>query len=131
MNERERTIRRTQAIHPYGPGAILDWGQECFAVMDTTRPGFKHGDPIQLERLSKRLGASEGFRQAPIVGDFFARATALAVQRFPAWLFCPSCRRMYRWGREREVATKNAVPRCDDRKCRKSVLVPMRYVAVC
>jgi hypothetical protein len=38
---------------------------------------------------------------------------------------------MYYWSRQREVDAKSAVPRCEEGRCRKSVLVPMRYVAVC
>ena len=38
---------------------------------------------------------------------------------------------MYRWGREQEVESSGDLPRCATQSCRKSILVPMRYVAVC
>jgi hypothetical protein len=131
MNDTDKTIRRAQSIHPYGPGAILDWGQECFAVLDTGRGGWKYAERIELERLSRRLGATEGFRQAAVVSEYSKKNVALRVQRFPTWLFCPSCRRMYRWGRQEELDNKQRAPRCRSEQCRKPVLVPMRYVAVC
>jgi hypothetical protein len=125
----KRTIPRSQAIYPYGTGAILDWGQECFVVLDTRREGWRRAPKVTLPRLQNRLGASDGFRLPPVVREG-ARALSLEVQRFPSWLFCPSCRRMWRWGRPQEVDGKGRVPRCLNRAC-GVILVPMRYVAVC
>ena len=125
----KRTIPRSQAIYPYGAGAILDWGQECFVVLDTRREGWRKAPKVTLARLQNRLGAPEGFRLPPVVREG-ARTLALEVQRFPSWLFCPSCRRMWRWGRSQEVDGKGRVPKCLNRSC-GVILVPMRYVAVC
>ena len=125
----KRTIPRSHAIYPYGVGAILDWGQECFVVLDTRRDGWRRAPKITLPRLQNRLGAPDGFRLPPVVRHG-APAAKLMVQRFPSWLFCPRCRRMWRWGREEEVRAKGRVPKCTSRRC-SSVLVPMRYVAVC
>lgn len=134
---RERTIRRSQAIHPFGPGAILDWGQECFVVLDTkSGDGWKRAQRVTLPRLQERLGAPDGFRLPPIKGEY-SRAPALAVMRFPKWLFCPTCRYMVRWSRDDEVRLKRSpddkkrIPRCTRQKCDGSILVPMRYVAAC
>lgn len=125
----KRTIPRSQAIYPYGTGAILDWGQECFVVLDTRRDGWRKAPKVTLPRLQNRLGASDGFRLPPVVREGL-RTLALEVQRFPSWLFCPSCRRMWRWGRPQEVDGKGRAPRCLNRTC-GVILVPMRYVAVC
>jgi hypothetical protein len=132
---RERTIRRSQAIHPYGPGAILDWGQECFVVLDTKRgSGWRRAERTTLKRLQDRLGASDGFRLPPIKGEFGGVAPALEVMRFPRWLFCPSCRVMVKWSRDLEaglVPGASELPKCSNSSCGNSVLVPMRYVAAC
>ena len=125
----KRTIPRSQAIYPYGVGAILDWGQECFVVLDTRGDGWRRAPKIALPRLQNRLGAPDGFRLPPVMREG-ARTMKLKVQRFPSWLFCPRCRRMCRWGREEEVRAGEALPKCMTRGC-GSVLVPMRYVAVC
>ena len=124
-----RTIPRSQAIYPYGVGAILDWGQECFVVLDTRGRGWQRAPKIDLPRLQNRLGAPDGFRLPPVKRDG-APTTELKAQRFPSWLFCPRCRRMWRWGREEEVRAREGAPKCTARGC-ASVLVPMRYVAVC
>lgn len=126
-----RTIPRSQAIYPYGPGAILDWGQECFIVLDTKREGWRQAPKVFLPRLQNRLGAPEGFKLPPVAREG-RPARPLDVQRFPAWLFCPRCRQMSKWDRPREVENRGEVPRCSNRGCGpKSILVPMRYVAVC
>lgn len=126
----KRTMPRGQAIYPYGVGAILDWGQECFVVLDTSGPGWLTAPKVTLPRLQSRLGAPEGFRLPPIVKEN-GPTRPLSVQRFPSWLFCPRCRHMWQWGREQEVAAKGAAPRCLAGGCKAVVLVPMRYVAVC
>lgn len=125
-----RTMSRAKAIYPYGVGAILDWGQECFIVLDSSAAGWKHGTKVRLPRLEQMVGAPEGFRLPPVKVDFGA-PKPLDVQRFPSWLFCPSCRRMWRWGRAEEVAGKGQAPRCKAQGCGRAILVPMRYVAAC
>lgn len=126
---RKRSINRAQAIHPYGVGAILDWGQECFVMMDTSGGGWVNRNEINLARLERQLGV-KGFRVPPVSDG--QGAPKLPIDRFPRWLFCPSCRRMKRWTRDDEVALKgDALPTCSDRKCGGAILVPMRYVAAC
>lgn len=134
---RARSIRRAQAVHPYGPGAILDLGQESFVVLDTGRNAhaWKDAQKIRLPRLEARgrANAPDGFRLPPLMKTN-ERSAALTVQRFPAWLFCPKCRRMWRWGRDEEDAMakkKQELPRCLSGGCKDSILVPMRYVAAC
>jgi hypothetical protein len=129
---RERTIRRAQAIHPYGPGAILDWGQESFVVLDTSRSaGWLSAPRTRLLRLERHLGVREGFKLPPVKEG--NTGPPLSVYRFPRWLFCPSCRRLVRWtgDDERVLSRKADVPRCDQHGCEESILVPMRYVAAC
>lgn len=124
-----RTIPRSQALYPYGVGAILDWGQECFIVGDTRSGGWSNAPRLTLARLQARLRAPDGFRAPPIAARF-RQGADLRVYRFPSWLFCPRCRRMWRWTTEREAELRGGVPHCLERKC-GSVLVPMRYVAAC
>lgn len=134
---RARSIRRAQAIHPYGPGAILDLGQESFVVMDTASNSYawNNSDKIHLQRLQlrNRANAPDGFRLPPLMSTG-GKSAALTVQRFPAWLFCPKCRRMWRWGRHEEIEMgqrNHELPRCKSASCTSSILVPMRYVAAC
>jgi hypothetical protein len=124
-----RTIPRSQAIYPYGVGAILDWGQECFIVEDIRSGGWSLGPRLELPRLQARVRAPDGFR-APPIAIGYAPGADLRVRRFPSWLFCPRCRRMSKWTDQREAESRGGVPRCRDRRCGSS-LVPMRYVAAC
>ncbi|MDE0307402.1 MAG: DUF1998 domain-containing protein [Albidovulum sp.] len=134
---RARSIRRAQAIYPYGPGAILDLGQESFVVMDTASNSFTWTSSVKIRlprlELRGRANAPDGFRLPPLMSNDRTSA-ALKVQRFPAWLFCPKCRRMWRWGRQQEIKMseqKQELPRCQVASCGSSILVPMRYIAAC
>jgi hypothetical protein len=127
-----RSIRRSQAINPFGPGAILDLGQESFVVLDARRnkrAWDRKGQKIRLERLERKLGITDGFRLPPTATEFGSRNIPLLVQRFPSWLFCPTCRRMKRMTPDAEQELGNGAPYC--RWCPKSMMVPMRYVAAC
>ena len=130
---RKRSLRLSQVLRPYGPGAIIDLEQESFVMLDTTinAQAWQLSKKIRLPRLEKRLGVSE-FRSPPDNSDGYSRS--LLVQRFPKWLFCPRCRGMVFWTREREIdleTSKAEMPECKNPKCNNSPLVPMRYVAAC
>lgn len=132
MKRVNRSIRRAQAISPFGPGAILDLGQESFVILDTSRNRTAWDRPAQRITLPRLLPkrAPGGFRLPPTTDGFNRRdVPALLVQRFPAWLFCPRCRRMYHITPEAEDMLGGKKPSCG--QCEGSVLVPMRYVAVC
>jgi hypothetical protein len=131
MSEK-RALRRSQAIKPYGPGAILDYGQECFVVMDTEAEGTgwrQRGERIYLERLQSSL--SVDFFIMPPLAERFGDGAGVMVQRFPSWLFCPKCRKMRHWGYRDEEQLTQMLPSCKNESCFGSTLVPMRYVAVC
>ena len=131
MPDHTRTLRRSEAVQPYGPGAILDWGQECFAVIDTSRKnnkGWSNGKEIRLERLERQLGAHLGFRLAPTTED--RRRLGILVTRFPRWLFCPACGMMVQWWPKQESGLSGDSPKCREAKCqaKETVLVPMRSI---
>lgn len=129
---RRRSVRRAQAISPFGPGSVLDIGEESFVVLDTQRnrrAWDRKEQKITLDRLLPGK-ARDGFRLPPKLDVFSKKdVPALLIQRFPAWLFCPRCRRMYRVSPEVEEGLNNNKPTC--RQCKGSALVPMRYVAAC
>lgn len=104
----------------------MDLGQESFVVLDTTQSSWSRAPEIRLSRLERHLRV-EKFRQPPIEES----GIHLRMQRFPSWLFCPSCRRMWRWGRKEELDGDKDLPKCRNAGCNDVILVPMRYVAVC
>jgi len=135
----KNTLRRSQAIAPYGPGAILDHGQQCFVVLDTSaglNGGWQKAKTITLPRLQKKTvdrgwGGKDGFRLPPTKED--GQYAAIKVQRFPQWLFCPRCRMMVKWGPGLEMKNQGKVPTCQEPGCRThaTILVPMRFLAIC
>ena len=134
MSAHSRTLRRSDAVQPYGPGAILDHGQECFVVMDTSQRNVgwtsSPDNRIRLKRLERQLGAHDGFRLAPTEKSY---SPGILVTRFPRWLFCPVCGMMVRWTRDDESDLKGGSPKCRSQNCQAKdiILVPMRYVAAC
>lgn len=130
---KKRSVRQSQVLHPYGPGAILDLGQESFVMLDTdfNKSNWRRSRTIRLPRLEARLRVRK-FQSPP--DNSTDKHTALQVQRFPSWLFCPSCRDMVKWSRDKEMGlakNKQDAPECSNSSCKGSLLVPMRYVAAC
>jgi len=123
----ERKIRRSQTVSPFGVGAIFDFGEESFVAQDISL--WRGGNKIYLPRLSDRLNINH-FRMAPSPASFFSKYTPkIPFIRFPAWLFCPSCRRMVRFRQDDE--RPNEVPVCSFCGGGKISLTPMRFVLVC
>ena len=128
----ERSVRKSQVISPFGPGGIFDFGDESFIALDISQWKINKCRIIRLGRLENLLSVSQ-FIEPPIPPqnmppDAVNPDVSVPYMRFPSWLFCPNCRRMLRWGWEKEVA--NEQPRCP--QCGpKSRLAPMRFMAVC
>jgi ssDNA-binding Zn-finger/Zn-ribbon topoisomerase 1 len=108
-------------------GAIYDFGDESLVAMDTYH-WRGNGDQIRLPRLETELGVSH-FLMAPVERERFSPYTKkVPFQRFPQWLFCPSCRLMIWLDKSCEKTGEH--PRCE--QCAKrSKLVPMRFVTAC
>ena len=118
---RKRTINRAQAIHPYGVGAIIDWGQECFVMKDTYQGGWSIDETITLDRLQRQLGV-QNFRIPPTSKNNQS-SIKLPIDRFPRWLFCPHCRKMKLWKRADENALSgDDLPSCSSSKCKKALI---------
>ncbi|CAK1869004.1 DUF1998 domain-containing protein [Vibrio sp. 1CM24A] len=131
MSDSNRSYRSSQLISPFGPGSIIDIGDESLILM-----GIDHWpvnlDEIKLDRLTKEAGVW-ALKKPPVLKTRWEKVhknNALMTHRFPAWMFCPRCRRLKRWTREGMVNEKGA-PACDNSVCKEKTLVPMRFVAAC
>lgn len=131
MSDSNRSYRSSQLISPFGPGSIIDIGDESLILMD-----IKHWptnlDEIKLDRLTKEAGIW-ALKKPPILKTRWEKVhknNALMTQRFPTWLFCPRCRRLKRWNKENPV-NEQGVPVCENSACKGKTLVPMRFVAAC
>ena len=128
----DRKVRRSQTVTPFGVGAIYDFGSESFVAMDISKWRVGREPDVRLPRLEQVLGVRK-FKAAPVVSrpafpGAVSDGKSVPYVRFPSWLFCPSCRRMFRWGYKLEK--KGAHPECPE--CSKtSRLAPMRFMAVC
>lgn len=124
---RDRTIRQSQTIVPFGVGGIYDFLGESLVACDISF--WKDmGEPIACPRLAKNLNVTE-FRAAPSRPPLqWGGGPAVPYRRFPQWLFCPVCRVTTHW---RSMMEKDGQPpRCG--ACRRGPqLVPMRFVIAC
>lgn len=128
----ERKIRKGQLITPFGPCGIFDFGDESFLAQDISEWDRRATARVRdLPRLQNMLNVLE--LREPITapeGNFEQpdRARSIPFVRFPAWLFCPKCRRMKQWSWKDERPGKP--PYCAS--CGGTTrLAPMRFIAVC
>ncbi|MUJ28081.1 DUF1998 domain-containing protein [Aliivibrio fischeri] len=131
MSGANRSYRSSQLISPFGPGAIIDIGDESLILMDIKQWPTKL-EEIKLERLTKEAGVW-ALKKPPVLNNRWENVhknNSLMTCRFPTWMFCPRCRKLKRWNREDPV-NENGVPTCENKKCNNKTLVPMRFVAAC
>lgn len=131
MSDSNRSYRSSQLISPFGPGSIIDIGDESLILMD-----IKHWptnlDEIKLDRLTKEAGVW-ALKKPPVLKTRWEKVhknNALMTHRFPTWMFCPRCRGLKRWSRE-DTVNDQGVPVCENSACKQKTLVPMRFVAAC
>lgn len=129
--EIERRIRKGQLISPFGPCGIFDFGDESFMTLDISQWKRSSTEQVrELPRLQNLLQVME-LRQPITAPDGFQRESDLSKSipftRFPAWLFCPKCRKMKLWSWKDE--RKGQPPYCGS--CKTSRLAPMRFISVC
>lgn len=121
------TIRSAQLISPFGIGSLCELDGQSFFVRGTG--SWARGsnlDPITVSSLSTRLRPQQLKKPT----------TSVAVTRFPRWHFCPQCRQMDFWSRDKDDAGRRqdgslSKPTCSGGSCKRAGLVPMRFVATC
>lgn len=148
-------IRRSQVIHVFGPGSIVDmrvpggtvsgihmgleeWERGVYEVDEKLEE-----QTIRLRRLKPLTGRSE-FRLPPVVLERAYEAhsgtAALLLKTFPTWLQCPRCsylKKVDKWEPRQhrdqgKISTKPGLicPKCSTR--RDQILVfPARFIVAC
>lgn len=136
-----RVLRRSQAVVPFGVGAVLDLAHESLmaAGLDAWPHPADPGDQIRDPRLAASLGVSH-FRMPPAATRPDGRqGDRLPFVRFPRWHFCPRCGALHRVGPDRrrlprcssEISLTAAKP-CTSRAERsRPVVRPLRFVVAC
>lgn len=123
-----KTVRASETVSPYGPGAIVDILGQSFMVPTGDRwPSTKVRRSVESDRLADALGVDDLWAAPTTHTPENQKVPGLEFERFPSWLFCQVCRRMIRWSRSLETG---GTPMCQDDSC-DGRLVPMRFVAVC
>lgn len=126
MSRRVLQVAVAQLISPFSPGAVVDILGESFVTQTAEHwPKRSVLPEIECERLSSRLGVQRLYGPPASENPEDPKSIAVKVTRFPAWLFCQTCRRMIKWGPKEEQGVAPACPHDSGR------LVPMRFVVVC
>jgi len=120
-----KSIRAAQLISPFGPGAVVDLGSESFTCVDISRWPAGECPALQDNPLQRALGKT--IRTPPRDGQM----GEVPVSRFPRWLFCPTCRRLYNYNTKTDSSNAFRQPCCENPECSNASLVPMRFIAVC
>ena len=141
-----KTIRRSQAVVPFGVGAIFDLpGQSLMSAGLDAWPD-QPKCPINDDRLARRLGIAY-FRAPPPAPSTGQVGALLPFVRFPLWHFCPRCRALSpsKWNEPfpprcnsdlglqfKPKPGKKKQPACsalDEKK--RWRMVPMRFIIAC
>ncbi len=135
MFNRERSLRKSQLISPYGIGAIVDFPNETLmhAGLDAWEP--KEENCLVDDRLALRLNVKIFYEPSPA-----QNGQTVPFVRFPLWHVCPRCRTMKKanWNiKSPMVCTSKNQPAfkgltCDSLKpFWRPTLVPVRFVVAC
>ena len=134
------SIRRSQLIAPFGPGAIHIMKQGIAVVTAGLDHWFEDehltkAQPQQLDRvivreprLEQMLHVSH-FRMPPASDSSTAPGDPRLVTpllRFPTWFVCPRCKQM----KKAELRTDGWLS-CVDKECRNERLKQVTFAAVC
>lgn len=122
QSQKKYSLRKNQIFGPWGPGAILpcpDGSSLMIAGLDEFP--YQNGmNQVHDRRLANFLGVSK-LLEPPT--DESSRVPAV---RFPLWMYCPKCHRLYK----RRPMESN-IPRCSNPSCNHCKLVPERFIVAC
>jgi len=146
MTQKDRILRRSSSISPFGVGAMVPFPDSevlmAAAVDKWPLPKFRDAEKFGLvvrdHRLEERLKVSH-FRLPPAEATPEQQAAGyyggIPFVRFPAWHYCPKCGMMKRLSGTNERPPKCMAP--SGSTCgkipmsRRPQLIPSRFVAVC
>src|SRR4051794_3717226 len=86
-----KSIRRTQAVVPFGVGAIVEFPNQSLMAAGLDAWPDTPACTIHDARFEKRLGV-QYFREPPPAPGHGGPGASLPFVRFPLWHFCPRCR---------------------------------------
>ena len=139
------SIRRSQVVTTFGPGAITDFRLPSGALLSGVMQGLDAWDGYALPRnrglsdpqlireprLESKLGV-KGFRPPPIGQDKVQnekRDRVLPIRRFPDWQSCPECHVIQPAGKWAPSKSGDSL-HCGSCAGKPAVL-PVRFVTIC
>jgi hypothetical protein len=135
-----KPIRRSQAVTPFGVGALVDFPGQSLVAAGLDAWDDRVECPIRDDRLARRLGV-EYFRSPPPAPKEGQLGAYLPFVRFPLWYFCPRCRmmKMSKWNDAYPPRCDSSLPppRTGAPACvsfperRRRRMVPLRFVVAC
>lgn len=117
------SVRRSQVVTTYGPGALIAVDDESFMVAGLDRWDVVDSDMVPERRLEQQLHV-HALYLPPSETETFRSRRGLPVIRFPLMHTCPECDRLD-WFWKLASDEKNVCGRCD------RALVPSRFVVAC
>jgi hypothetical protein len=117
------SVRRSQVVTTYGPGALIAVDDESFMVAGIDRWDVVDADTVPERRLEQSLRV-HALYLPPSETESFRSTRGLPVIRFPLMHSCPECRRLD-WFWKLSSDDKNVCGRCE------RPLVPSRFVIAC
>lgn len=124
-------VRQSQVIYQAAVGSIVYIGRHSLVPCDT-RYWKDDGEEVDMPRLSHAL-EGRSFRKAPVQEQRgpVVIGGRVPVVRFPGWMYCPKCRKMY--GDPRSDGPAEDLILCPSETClkAKSVLASMPWMMIC
>lgn len=117
------SVRRSQVVTTYGPGALIAVDDESFMVAGLDRWDVVDSDTVPERRLEQQLRV-HALYLPPSETESFRSRRGLPVIRFPLMHSCPECKRLD-WFWKLSSDDKNMCARCE------RALVPSRFVIAC
>lgn len=117
------SVRRSQVVTTYGPGALIAVDDESFMVAGLDRWDIVDSDTVPERRLEQLLRV-HALYLPPSETESFSPRRGLPVIRFPLMHTCPECSRLD-WFWKLSSDDKNVCGRCG------RALVPSRFVVAC
>lgn len=137
-----KTIRRSQAVVPFGVGAIVDLPHESLMSAGLDMWPDSPRCPISDDRLARRLGV-QYFRAPPPAPREEHAGAYLPFVRFPLWHFCPRCRSLapHGWTEPKpprcgsslgvQFSSRQQPPCSSLSEWKRWRMVPVRFVVAC
>ncbi|HEY8206131.1 MAG TPA: DrmB family protein [Myxococcaceae bacterium] len=143
------SIRRSQVVTTFGPGALVDlvdhavmvsgldfwrFGPQDSALRHVDEPRLRDDLEVRLRASGRKLAKDRAFRLPPSVDERDAvREIGIAAPEFPRWFVCtnPACEALIRASSQQRGPRNKYVHDCGTREHQQTPCVPVRFLVAC